>query len=748
MIELFNPSWRLVKPLAIASIGLVAAALFTAQGILAQECPSGCPDPYYGQQLTPTTIADTMDLASRNQLGADGPTYPQIKTGWPAVNSQPYVVPAVLLKAIGATESLEHSWYQFDVPDYGYWGWTVIEYNENGTCDVGLMQLNSASMDYYGVDRCDAAESYAYNIGGGARILISKWNERSNLNYHVGENNPAIAEDWYYAVWAYNKWTQDNNPANYDEDRPPYRTGNYENYEYPYQEMVWGWAAHPPDYVGELFWDPVDLTLPDPGQFQPWQDPPAVLQRPSPSHVDPHGSTFLPNVRVYRGGGDQSIISVHNASGDYTAVNITLYDQYGDPWGSDDRVLAANASWFADTRDIADTSIYSLYGSAIVAASPDVDVTIHRVAFDLTAYEGVAGTQRTGVTGFRQAATTLYAPTIYRYYSDWNTSITVQNAGPVPTTATITFHWFNGNTVPEEATQTAQIQPGASKTFNQQGNTWLPIGFDGVAEITADQPLTAVVIQEVSSYGLYGRSAYNAFAYGSTPDPQTLDQLNIPLFFHDLSGYNSSIEMMNIGQSAATAEMEYTYVENCYQTWYESQSLGPGEKVTFDGGPAGLPSQFLGVARVGPQGSDFVAVVNARQYSQSQFSAYEGFDVASASMLSYAPFVKRGQSGDGIMVMNTSMTTSAKVKVYFFDEDGVIVQTIVDWICPENSSNFYLPAIAGLPSNYQGSAKIVSQTWWSPPPPVDMPEIAAVVNRISDDILGYDNLASYGCFNR
>jgi len=29
-----------------------------------------------------------------------------------------------------------------------------------------------------------------------------------------------------------------------------------------------------------------------------------------------------------------------------------------------------------------------------------------------------------------------------------------------------------------------------------------------------------------------------------------------------------------------------------------------------------------------------------------------------------------------------------------------------------------------------------------------MPEIAAVVNRISDDILGYDNLASYGCFNR
>lgn len=457
--------------LALAT--LLAFILMAASSIAALAGCDGlgqCPDTEQGIQPYPTTIADTMDLASRNQLGDEGPTYPQIYTGYPGPTlSSPYVVPAILLKAIGHQES--RNWKQFSA-DYGQQGPVVINYNPT-SCDIGIMQVNSMTLCDSGLITTTAASSYTYNIGAAAHILIEKWN---GVTHMIGGNNPAIAEDWYYAVWAYKKWGWVNNPNNecpendpqcgyaFNPERPPYDGTQPQNW-YPYQELIWGWAVHPPSYGGSPFWHEVPLTLPPKSSIT--NPPPNWIPRPSPPHADPHGSIFLPNVRVNRvDADDQSIISVRNVSGDYTAVNITIYDQYGTPWGSSDQTLTAEASWFANVEDIADPSISNLYGSAIVAASPDVAVTIHhRTPYDLTAYEGIAGTARTGVAGFRQAATTLYAPEIYRYHNDWNTSIRVQNTGPVSTTVTITFRWFNGNAVPEEATQTAQIQPGASKPF-------------------------------------------------------------------------------------------------------------------------------------------------------------------------------------------------------------------------------------------------------------------------------------------
>jgi hypothetical protein len=316
------------------------------------------------------------------------------------------------------------------------------------------MQLNSDSMDYYGVDRCKAAESYIYNIGGGASILIRKWNERSILNFHVGGNNPAIAEDWYYAVWAYNTWTQENNPANpkYDPNRPPYRTGNYENYDYPYQEMVWGWAANPPTYNGTLFWEPVPLTLPDPSQFQPGQDPPSELVRPSPNHPDSHASTHLPNIRVNRYDyDDRSVITVRNViSGTYAAVNITIYDQNGNQVGSSDHTLTTGGSWTVNAFDIADGGIQYLSGSAVLAASPEVVVVVqNRTSSMITAYDGIGPVTSTAPDpGFAKAASTLHLPLIMRNYSlydyTWNTTIYIQNTGMATANVYVYFYSQGG----------------------------------------------------------------------------------------------------------------------------------------------------------------------------------------------------------------------------------------------------------------------------------------------------------------
>jgi len=99
-------------------ICLIGVMMFAPQLVLAS-----CPSPVDGQQPYPSTIAYQFDRASRNQLGDDGPTYPQIHTGYPDPTfSQSYVVPAIILKAIAQTES--QGWYHFEA-SYGQVGPTM-----------------------------------------------------------------------------------------------------------------------------------------------------------------------------------------------------------------------------------------------------------------------------------------------------------------------------------------------------------------------------------------------------------------------------------------------------------------------------------------------------------------------------------------------------------------------------------------------------------------------------------------------
>jgi len=111
--------------------------------------------------------------------------------------------------------------------------------------------------------------------------LIQKWN---GLNYYIGNNNPYVVEDWYYAVWAYNRWGWYNNPNNSRFD--PYRgvwlcgQGGQDRTRWPYQELIWGCAANPP---GPDFWNPVPLTLPDRADLNS-DPPPTHIDTPQPSH--------------------------------------------------------------------------------------------------------------------------------------------------------------------------------------------------------------------------------------------------------------------------------------------------------------------------------------------------------------------------------------------------------------------------------------------------------------------------------
>ena len=108
-------------------------------------------------------------------------------------------VPSVFVKAIAQVESgFEH-------------------FNSNGTPkvsrsgNIGLMQVGNS---YNTFDTEKLKYDIDYNINAGIDVLLSKWNASVQNTYisSVGNMDPNILENWYFALWAYNGWVGSNNP--------------------------------------------------------------------------------------------------------------------------------------------------------------------------------------------------------------------------------------------------------------------------------------------------------------------------------------------------------------------------------------------------------------------------------------------------------------------------------------------------------------------------------------------------------
>lgn len=214
------------------------------------------------------SYARAMELAGLNQLFPDLPAFqlPWIESGDRSAGSAqgvPPYVPPVLLKAIAWIES---GWAQasYDpLVQYGEVGPTLVSHD----CGYGIMQITSGMQNVNGVPNMEQAMiggHYAFNIARGARILVEKWNMAPEYRPLVGNRDPHIVENWYYALWGYNGFAFKNHPLNpaYDPNRPPYTCGA-DRSGYPYQELVLGCVVNPPWRGGVRLWDPVEVHLPD-----------------------------------------------------------------------------------------------------------------------------------------------------------------------------------------------------------------------------------------------------------------------------------------------------------------------------------------------------------------------------------------------------------------------------------------------------------------------------------------------------
>ncbi|MET9348534.1 hypothetical protein [Streptomyces termitum] len=116
------------------------------------------------------------------------------------------------------------------------------------------------------------ALDYTANVAAGLQILVDKWNTTRRAGLVVNNGDPARLENWTFALWAYNSGFYENtgsgpwgvgwanNPANpeWDAGRSPFMENTAGGEEaadaahpqdWPYQEKVLGFAAHPPSYL-------------------------------------------------------------------------------------------------------------------------------------------------------------------------------------------------------------------------------------------------------------------------------------------------------------------------------------------------------------------------------------------------------------------------------------------------------------------------------------------------------------------
>lgn len=128
--------------------------------------------------------------------------------------AQKRAIPRVILKSIARVESVyEH-------------------FNSNGSplisgSSIGLMQVNNRNLGY---DSNKLKYDIKYNIEAGADVLLNKWSMSSYQDVSsVGNMDPNVLENWYFALWAYNGWASSNNPNTYAK-------------RYTYQQLIYNIA--------------------------------------------------------------------------------------------------------------------------------------------------------------------------------------------------------------------------------------------------------------------------------------------------------------------------------------------------------------------------------------------------------------------------------------------------------------------------------------------------------------------------
>lgn len=261
----------------------------------------------------------------------------------------------------------------------------------------------------------------------------------------------------------------------------------------------------------------------------------------------------------------------------------------------------------------------AIFAATVTSDQPVVISVIEETGEVLLAYNGFASTA---------ASTAPVFPLINENNSGYLTAVNLQNTGGSPTTVTVSYTPGSDGTA---CTETQTIQPGENGVFAMWPFTGVAkpgitsncvsqkfIGSAKVTSNSAAMPLVAVVNQWKGAVNASATASFNSAAATST--------VILPMIFDRRSGYNTYINLMNVGGSSTTVTCSFT---------------GSAATQTTPAMPAGsgwvlaqvnnIANNYIGSATcTASGGGQIIAIVNELGPSgaDDQLLSYEGINIA------------------------------------------------------------------------------------------------------------------------
>ena len=463
------------------------------------------------------------------------------------------------------------------------------------------------------------------------------------------------------------------------------------------------------DLADGTFWDDLGMTANDWVEVSfLWMDSPSPPQRATPRVIakkpptspdqraptrsasfnapTPTNELFLPLVRNYAGGWTTSWTVQNTATTEVTGAT-RIYSAQGTLVTSQSFSLPPFGSSTFSASDLELGLRRTFVGSAVVAASAPIAAVVNedRSGSDRMAYEAFAG-----------GGTSVIAPIVFKEYNGWSTGLQVQNLGGSAAEVEIEYLDGHGNGL---SLQRGNVEPMASRAFYQPANADLPAGFAGSARVRSreGQPL-AVLVNEARNDG-------SAMAYPGLAAPA--DRLEAPLLFKRYNGWDTGLQVFNVGDTAANVQVSY---HGGAEPVLDAITIPAGSATTlYQPAHSALPQGFVGSALVAAQpGAQLVGVVNEVRDGPTSMNYALG---QSGSSLLAVPLVAKALDGwdTGIQVRNAAHNPT-RVSVVVYSEIGAEVHRLEDTIPGSSAKTFYAPGMSQLPAGFRGSAIVRSVT--------------------------------------
>lgn len=311
-------------------------------------------------------------------------------------------------------------------------------------------------------------------------------------------------------------------------------------------------------------------------------------------------------------------------------------------------------------------------------------------------------------SGASSGAASVNLPSVNHAYYNWNSLVSVQNAGSLATDVTVTY--YCGGTF----TQTkAGVAPGAAAHFDLE--TAAPAGMGGCAgsaviSSSNGQPLVAVDNQTAA--GGFTQS-FNAFAQGSAT-------VYVPAMYEAYYTWNSSLNIAKIGAGASAVTVKYS--DGSPNSTCNLTDIAPSCLLYMPTAHGGAAKLFA--ATVTAVGQPIVAIVNSANPT-GQAQTYGGF-AGGAGSVGLPTVMKKYYGWDTSFTCQNVGTVATSLALSY---QGYAASAYNTASLPLGGSvEIFQPGETFLPTGYRGSVTVTANTAGG--------EVVCIVNQTNGGQVG------------